>query len=161
MAELPAQANVFSLLLRVLGQRTTSQGFASDIPESDLRFWAANPARSPWATSDRMVGTLGARCDFVKRSLTALAMSLTAFALSVAPALAQVSSADAETPSIELIKRPDAIGRAYLTPSNPIVDPRLDAGGLTFVNVAVGVFIEVDITAAASAALPRASGDGR
>ncbi len=37
-----------------------------------------------------------------------------------------------------LIKRRDAIGRAYLTRINPIVDPRLDASGrLTFENAAV------------------------
>ena len=37
-----------------------------------------------------------------------------------------------------LIKRRDAIGRAYLTAINPIVDPRLDAAGvLTFENAAV------------------------
>ena len=37
-----------------------------------------------------------------------------------------------------LIKRRDAIGRAYLPPINPIVDPRLDAAGaLTFENAAV------------------------
>lgn len=37
-----------------------------------------------------------------------------------------------------LIKRRDAIGRAYLTAINPIVDPRLDAsGGLSFENAAV------------------------
>jgi hypothetical protein len=36
-----------------------------------------------------------------------------------------------------LIKRRDAIGRAYLTPINPIVDPKLDAAGtLTFANAA-------------------------
>jgi hypothetical protein len=37
-----------------------------------------------------------------------------------------------------LVKRRDAIGRAYLPSVNPIVDPRLDAsGGLTFANAAV------------------------
>ena len=37
-----------------------------------------------------------------------------------------------------LIKRRDAIGRVYLTAINPIVNPRLDAGGaLTFENAAV------------------------
>ena len=37
-----------------------------------------------------------------------------------------------------LIKRRDAIGRAYLPAVNPIVDPRLDAAGtLTFANAAV------------------------
>jgi len=37
-----------------------------------------------------------------------------------------------------LIKRRDAIGRAYLTAINPIVDPHLDAAGLlTFENAAV------------------------
>jgi hypothetical protein len=37
-----------------------------------------------------------------------------------------------------LLKRRDAIGRAYLTSLNPIVNPRLDpAGTLTFVNAAV------------------------
>jgi hypothetical protein len=37
-----------------------------------------------------------------------------------------------------IARRRDAIGRAYLTPINPIVDPRLDANGrLTFRNAAV------------------------
>jgi hypothetical protein len=36
-----------------------------------------------------------------------------------------------------LIKRRDAIGRAYLTAINPIVSPRLDAAGLVFENAAV------------------------
>ena len=37
-----------------------------------------------------------------------------------------------------LIKRRDAIGRAYLTAINPVVDPQLDAAGqLTFKNAAV------------------------
>src|SRR5262249_46460704 len=37
-----------------------------------------------------------------------------------------------------LIKRRDAIGRAYLTAINPVIEPRLDLGGrLTFGNAAV------------------------
>jgi hypothetical protein len=36
-----------------------------------------------------------------------------------------------------LIKRRDKVGRAYLTAINPIVNPRLGAGGLTFENAAV------------------------
>jgi hypothetical protein len=36
-----------------------------------------------------------------------------------------------------LIKRRDKIGRVYLTAINPIVNPRLGAGGLTFENAAV------------------------
>ena len=36
-----------------------------------------------------------------------------------------------------LIKRRDAIGRTYLTAVNPVVDPRLNSGLLTFVNAAV------------------------
>ncbi len=47
------------------------------------------------------------------------------------------SAAEAHLAAV-LIKRRDAIGRAYLPAINPIVDPRLDAAGqLTFANAAV------------------------
>lgn len=47
------------------------------------------------------------------------------------------AAAEAHLASV-LIKRRDAIGRAYLTAINPVIDPRLDASGtLTFGNAAV------------------------
>jgi hypothetical protein len=51
----------------------------------------------------------------------------------------QYSDAAAEAHLVSvLIKRRDAIGRAYLTAINPVVDPRLDGNGqLTFDNAAV------------------------